>query len=422
MTAVHDLEETDRPRQPLLHPRRVGLVFGGNLVSVFGNVVHGFVTAWLIYRLTHSSALVGSLGLAASLSYVLLAMPAGILADHRDRRRFLLQIQVCMMLVALAVTLLVWGGHGTTPVLVGTTIAMGLAGALAGPVWLSFLGSLFEDDEMMRGYSLASITSHVATALGPLLGALLLGLIGAVGAFAFNTASFLLIIGALLVAPRATVATPAFEGIGQSLAEILAFARGSQKTRVLLPMSCAFALLVIGLPAVMPAYAANVLHGSVGSYGILMAAFGAGTFTGAVVLGILSARAAKRHLMVGGGIVAASGVITLAAASTTAVAVAGGFAVGAGQLVLLVVARTVLQMDAPAHLHGRLLSLFIAPVIGLGGLGGFALGWAADRFGMTATIRGAALYAAVLAVALATGALLRSGPVTRLSALSEVVA
>lgn len=406
MTSVTEARSSP-PRRPLLHPRRRGLVLVGSLLSSAGAVVYVVVTSWLLFDLTGSSAVVGSLAAALQLPAVILTLPAGILADHRDRRRLVIETQACVACGMLLLAALVSAGHGSVPVLLATAVVVGTAGAFGGPVWFAYLGTLLDDDELMMGSSLVSIAANTAASIGPLIGALLLRLIGAGAAYTVTGASFVMMIVAVLAVPVSRPTSTPFHGLGAAAREVIQFARTSPTARRLLPAVAAVAAFGTGLPALLPAFTSTVLHGTSSSYGVLLAAWGFGGLMGSVVMGALAKRIAKRHLMVTGSLAVGLGAIALATATTSEVAILALVLISGGQAVATIVARALLQLDAPAELQGRMMSLWLSAVLGVGAAGGLALGWAADRFGVPATLRSGALYACGLSAVLAMGAYVR---------------
>lgn len=338
------------PRQPLLHPRRLGLVLTGTVITATGLVAYGVVTSWLLFDLTRSSAVVGGLAAALQLPAVLFALPAGILADHRDRRRFFVETQACRSAAVLVLAVLVSAGHGTVPILLTTAVLVGTTGAFSGPVYFAYVAMLLDDDEMMMGSSLLSISGNIAASIGPLAGALLLQVIGAAAAYAVAGFALLTIVTGVLAVPVARPASKPFEGLRAATREVFHFIRTSPTARWLLAAVAAISAFGTGLPALLPAFSSTVLRGSASIYGMLLGAWGLGALAGSVVMGALAGRIAKRHLMVTGSFAIGAGAIVLAMATTARAAVLALALISGGQMVATTVARVLLQLDAPEAL------------------------------------------------------------------------
>ncbi|HVE76494.1 MAG TPA: MFS transporter [Actinomycetota bacterium] len=387
----------------VLRTRKVGRLLGGVLLSGIGSMVHLSVTSWLMYSLTKSAAMVGLLIVVQYVPMLALTLPAGILADYKDRRTLMLTNQSVQMTLALTLAILVWTGQVRPWMLLGVTACMGVGAALGAPLWFSTIASLVEREHLMLSSSLSSIAFHMAGSIGPLAGAALLKFSGPGAAFLVNAISFIPIMLVVRTLPKGMVGSTEFRGIKESFMQTLRFARISGRARRLLPIGSAAAIVCFGLPAILPAYASAFLKGGSSTYGMLMASFGVGAFTGAVSIGVLSERVAKRNLILGGALLMGTGIATLSIARTLGAALAAGAAGGAGQIVLLVTVRTVLQLDAPRPLHGRLVSLWLVVTLGVGAIGATVLGWIADTYGVANAARSAGVYALLLALTVLIG-------------------
>jgi len=93
-----------------LAPLRVAdlrVFFAGQAVSLLGTWMQSAGQAWLVWKLTHSTAALGTVGMFTFLPFLILAPQAGTWADRWDRRRLLIWLQVVAMLVAVALAVLV---------------------------------------------------------------------------------------------------------------------------------------------------------------------------------------------------------------------------------------------------------------------------------------------------------------------------
>lgn len=398
-----------RGLRDLLRTSGFGILLGGTFLSAVGSFVHVAVTSWLIYKMTGSSAMVGILSVAQFAPMVALTLPAGMLADHRDKRRFLMESQAGMMVLAFALAVVVFTGHVTVFVLIAVTAGIGIGSALSGPTWMAYVSDIVPDDKALIGFSMNSVAYHTAATLGPPMGAVILRVFGAGTGYLINGISFMAILAALAVTKSTKRTGDAFPGIKQAVSEVYQFTKSSQRARRLLPVSSAIAIVAFGLPAILPGFAKLVLQGGEGSYGTLMGALGSGSLMGAVIMGVLSGRISRRAIIVSGGWSIAVGIAGLSVVKTMPLAMLSAAAMGAGQLMLLVTARTVIQMDAPKRLRGRVVSVWFIFALGLGPFGGLALGWAADRYGVIPTLQGLSIYAAVCATLLSLAAWSRFG-------------
>src|SRR6185437_4966217 len=83
-----------------LRHRNFQLFFAGQLISLIGVWMDNVAQAWLVYRLTGSSILLGAIGFASQIPVFLLSPPGGIVADRYSRRTIVIATQTASMLLA----------------------------------------------------------------------------------------------------------------------------------------------------------------------------------------------------------------------------------------------------------------------------------------------------------------------------------
>src|SRR6266571_413619 len=106
-----------------------------SIVSNLGTWMHDVGAGWLMTSLSSSPSMVALVEAADSLPVMLLALPAGALADIIDRRRLLIAIQVYLLIVAGALGLLTLLEITTAWLLLGFTFALGIGAAMMLPAW-----------------------------------------------------------------------------------------------------------------------------------------------------------------------------------------------------------------------------------------------------------------------------------------------
>ncbi len=185
--------------------------------------------------LSASPGAVGLIQAAGTLPIFLLALPAGVLADILDRRKLLMAMQVVLLAVSLALTLLAWHGLITVELLIGLTLVGGTAAAIAGPAWQSMVPDLVPRSQLRNAIALNSVGINVSRSIGPAIGGILLGAFGAAFAYAADLATYLFVIGALLwwQSPRAEGSHIPEHFLGAFRAG-LRYARSSRKLHVVL--------------------------------------------------------------------------------------------------------------------------------------------------------------------------------------------
>src|SRR5258708_14286175 len=122
---------------------------------------------WLMTSLSSSPSMVALVEAADSIPLMLLALPAGALADILDRRRLLIAAQVYLLVIAGVLGLLTWLEMTTPWVLLGFTFALGIGAAILMPPWAAIVPELVPTAQMPSAIPLNRVAFHISPATGP---------------------------------------------------------------------------------------------------------------------------------------------------------------------------------------------------------------------------------------------------------------
>ncbi|WP_228378787.1 MFS transporter, partial [Treponema endosymbiont of Eucomonympha sp.] len=138
-----------------------------------GSFMRDVASSWIVTDLSASPAAVAMIQAAGTLPIFLLAIPAGVLSDILDRRKFLIAIQ--LMLGSVSATLVVLSHFGllTVNLLVGLTFIGGIGAALMAPTWQAIVPELVPKRDLKSAVALNSLGINVARSIGPALGGLM---------------------------------------------------------------------------------------------------------------------------------------------------------------------------------------------------------------------------------------------------------
>ncbi len=383
---------------PLRRPVFAAL-WAATVLGNTGSFMRDVASAWLVTDLSPSPAAVAAIQAAATLPVFLLAIPAGVLSDILDRRRFLVAIQIMLALVSLSLLLLSRGGLLSIELLVALTFAGGIGAALVGPTWQAIVPELVPKPELRNAVALNSLGFNIARAIGPALGGLLLASFGPATTYGADVASYALVIAALLWWKRAPAGDDGLsESFGGAFRAGLRYARASRELHVALLRAAVFFVFASGVWALLPLVARQLLGGGAGFYGLLLGAVGAGAIGGAMLLPGLRDRYSSDALVLGASLIAAGVMAALSMAPPKPVAVALLLLLGAAWIAALTTLNGVAQAILPNWVRGRGLAIYLMVFNGAMTVG--SLGWGAigSGIGVPATLLLAAAGLAVIAL------------------------
>jgi predicted MFS family arabinose efflux permease len=368
---------------PLRHGafRTVWLTFLGVQVANWSETV-GAVA--LISSQSGSAALLALVQTASTVPAVVLALPAGAVADMVDRRLLLAGL-VGSMAASMALLAALAEADAATPgVVLGLTLAMGAAIAVAVPSFASLIPELVPADDLASAVTLNGISINLARAVGPALAGVTLALLSPAALFAVLAAALAAMALVVLRAPRAAGAPPSRgERFGAAMAAGVRFARSSRALRAVLARGFAFVVPASALWALLPAVAVHRLDLDPAAFGGVLAALGGGAVLGAQLLPWLRDRLGLDLLVACGSAYGAANLALLATVHSPAVAIASLVVAGAGWIAVLSSLNTAAQLAAPAAVRGRALS--INQLVFAGGMAGGSALWgvAAEAAGLT---------------------------------------
>src|SRR5829696_8183542 len=276
--------------------------------SAIGTWMQTVGAQWLLVDEPGAEALVAMVQVAAMLPALVLALPAGALADILDRRRLLIGVQVFQSCVAAALAVLTAAGTVTPALLLTFTLLLGCGMTLTLPASQAFVQELVPRPLVPSAAALGGVAVNGARAVGPALAGLLIAQVGAAAVFALNAASYLVLILVLLRLRRPRPAPEAApERFTSAIRAGQRYVRHSLVVRRMLLRLALFVLPGAALWALLPLVANRLLGTGSAGYGVLLAALGAGAVVAADLLPRLHSRLSPSGvLLVAGTAFAAS--------------------------------------------------------------------------------------------------------------------
>lgn len=370
-----------------LRVRGVRVFFAGQALSLIGTWMQATGQSWLVWKLTHSTAALGTVAMFTFLPFLLLAPQAGTWADRWDRRRLLVWLQVVALAVAVALAVLV---QSDTVKLWHLYVAASVLGVVATLEMASrpvFIGDLAGPALLRRAIALNSSMTQVSRMVGPALAGVVIAAFGVSAAFWVNGASFLAVIASLLAVRSMQRARPA-DGGRHGFGEAVTFLRRTPGLRELILFSTLLTFFGMSANSVFPAVADNVLDGNAATLGWLLTASGAGALLGALVGVPLVQNVARVGLLAGGATIWAGALLAGFSLSTwLPLSLACLFLSGAAIPIVITTSVSLLQLLGPAQMRARLQSALLMVTFGIQPAAALAIGWSAHALGAPLALR-----------------------------------
>jgi predicted MFS family arabinose efflux permease len=370
--------------------RRIWLA---SLLSNLGLLIQAVGAAWAMTQMTSSADKVALVQTALMLPVMLIAMPAGAIADMYDRRIVALISLSISLVGATALTVLAWLSLVTPEILLASCFVVGSGMALFGPAWQSSVSEQVPAEMLPSAVALNGISFNIARSFGPAIGGIVVAVAGAVAAFAANAVLYIPLLVVLFLWRRASEPSRLpRERLNRAIVSGVRYIANSPSIKIVLARTLVTGVIGGSVSALMPLVARDLLHGGAQTYGIMLGAFGMGAVIGALniaeVRKRLSGEAAIRACALSMG-----GAIAAVALSHEPVLTAAALVVAGAMWMLAVALFNIgVQLSAPRWVAGRSLAAFQASIAGGIAIGSWGWGRLTDAAGVeTALLVSAAL-------------------------------
>ena len=369
-----------------LSHRNYQLFFIGQLISLIGTWMDQVAESWLVYRLTGSALLLGTVAFAGQIPVFLLAPLGGTIADRYNRRNILVITQSCQMVIALALAALTL----THVIMVWEIILLAAAGGVVSafdiPARQAFVVDMVSRQHLINAIALNSSMFNGARVIGPAAAGIVVAAIGEGWCFFANGISFIAVIVCLLIM---TIDRPRTDLQGSPLQNVIEgfkFVGGTGPVRALMLLLGLVSFTAMPYAVLMPVFADKILHGGPRALGILMGCSGVGALCGAVTL-------AMRKTIKGLGrwiAVACSsfGVALILFSFSRALWLSAVLLVPVGFFVMIQMAssNTLIQSMVPDQLRGRVMAVYSMMFMGMAPFGALSAGSIAHNIGAPWTV------------------------------------
>lgn len=368
--------------------RNFRLFFPGLLTSQVGIWIQNVAISWVVYDMTNSPFMMGSIMFLNTIPLFLITPFAGVIADKFDRHKLLMLIQICFAMQAFLMAAFTLSGYLRIWNIIILGLFLNIVAAIDAPLRQSTYVLLVDDrNDLSNALSLNSTCFNMARLLGPAIAGVLLSTVGAGWCFAIN---FLCILPCVFLVkmmdfedkkPDLIKNETIFEG----LKEGLNYSLHSIQIVLLLLFSAVFSFIALTYPMLMPVYTKEVLFADAKVLGYVMSSAGIGAVTASMLLASKTTLRGLKYILCFGSVILSSGFIILGFNSNITAACIIMFFVGFGMTSSFTSDSTLLQSVIDDDKRGRVMSIYTVCFMGATSISNFAAGSVAQIFGIANT-------------------------------------
>jgi MFS family permease len=371
-----------------LRHRNFRLFFGGQSISLIGTWMTRVATSWLVYRLTKSSLLLGTVGFAGQIPTFLLAPLAGVIVDRIDRRKVLVWTQALALVQSLALAWLTLSHRINVSEVLALSALQGVINAFDMPGRQSFMIRMVEDRaDLSNAIAINSSMVNAARLLGPSLAGLLIAATNEGWCFLVDGVSYIAVIASLLMM-RITHDAPQHHGatMMDQLRQGWDYVAASLPIRNILMLFALISLMGWPFMVLMPIFAAQVLHGGPHTLGFLMGAVGVGSLVSALSLVVRRSVRGLLKIIPTGAALFGVGLIAFGFSRSIWLSIPMMFVTGFGMMQGVTTSNTILQTLVDEKMRGRVMSYYTMAFVGMAPFGSLMAGALAHAIGAPRTV------------------------------------
>lgn len=368
----------------------------GQLISVIGTWAQSTALPYLAYRISGRPLDLGLIGFSNTLPTLLFALPAGVLVERWDKRKTVIIFQSIMSLQAFMLAFLAFTNRIEIWHIVVLAFFFGSAVSIEVTARQSMLIELAGREALPSAIALQTTAFNTGRVIGPIFAAWLISATGNEGSvFLANGVSFLFVIAGLFIAKTRFKTEKEPKGRGNLQSEFkegILYIRSNTVIMSVILMAALIGFFGIPLIQQIPALARDVLKTAADTEAMiatrtsqLYAAQGVGALTAAFLAAYL-ASANRDRMLILGQISFLIPIITLGFVREVNLALLLLVFVGWGTVTQLVTMNTMIQVDVPDSLRGRVFSVYFWAFQGVAPFGSIVIGWIAQTWTVPITL------------------------------------
>ena len=371
-----------------LQHRNFRLFFAGQSISLIGTWMTRIATAWLVYRLTGSAWLLGTVSFAGQIPTFLVAPFAGVWVDRLDRRQVLVWTQVLSMVQSLALAALTFSGRINIAWILALSVMQGFINAFDMPGRQAFMVQMVGNrDDLGNAIAINSSMVNMARLVGPSLAGMVIAASNEAWCFLIDGVSYLAVIASLMAM---RIPAPAIVRKSAStfteLKEGWSYVSGFLPIRTILLLFAIVSLMGMPFVVLMPIFAVKVLRGGPHTLGFLMGAMGVGALISALALAARkNVRGLIRMIAIAASVFGI-GLIGFGLSRVFWLSMVTVLIAGMGMMQGMAASNTIIQTLVSEDKRGRVMSYYTMAFVGMAPFGSLLAGTMASAIGAPLTV------------------------------------
>lgn len=371
-----------------LKHRNFRLFWLGQCVSLIGTWMQNVAQAWLVLDITGSAFWLGVVSAIQFLPMLLFSLFAGTLIDRFPKKKMLLLTQASLMVLAFVLTVDIWLHLVKLWHVLILAFLLGVVNTFDMPTRQAFMIELVGKEDLLNAIVLNSSIFHAARVLGPSVAGLVIDRLGVTLCFFINALSFVAVIAgvAMIRLPgRPRTSWRETHHVIEEIKDGLTYVKNSPGVLLPILLLMAVNILALNFNVLVPLLAKNVFHRGAQGFGFLMSASGCGALIGSIVLAARSSRKPNNRALISAAVgLCTAELLVSVLKSYHATLVLLAFT-GMFMITFSTTSNSLVQVQTPDHLRGRVMSIYTLVFAGLTPIGSFLSGSAANAFGASFT-------------------------------------
>ena len=382
-------------RNPTFRKLWLAMVISGSCIGA-----HNIAVYWALHSLGASTVLISLMATVSALPSTLFTLPAGAIADMVDRKKILLAVQLWHASIAITLAIL-WMAHLLNPYLIlASAFLFSVGFAFSSPAQSAVFAEMVSSEEFSSAYTLGGLQMNISGIIGPLLGGLLIPLIGVSSIFGGNGVGFLIMFLVILGWERlCTQSKLPLETFFESFTTAIRYVRYTPGIKILLIRHILFSFFIAIIPSLMPVLGLKELHLKASHLGYLFTSQAVGSvISGAFIIPWARARYSPQHITTLADLVLLFNCCLMVLVRQPGVFLVVAALAGMGWTLSASELWVASQRAMPAWARGRMNATMVMVSQGATALGGVIWGFTAHHTGVVPTFLAAAVFGLLIMV------------------------